>query len=130
ALSSLIGAAVGPHTSPLSRSRRYSTSPGRSVTGSFDHGVSWFSRLFSAHVNPPPSAATWKPNPGLAMTLIHGAGVVCPGPKSVTYSRPSAANPPSPLKNSRSFGMEAIVDAAGRTLVLARRGAGAVGARR
>ena len=78
--------------------------PGRSVTGSFDHGVSWFSRLFRDHVYPLPSAATWNPNVGLAMTLIHGAGVACSGPSRVTYSLPSAANPPRPLKNSRSCG--------------------------
>ncbi len=35
------------------------------------------------------------------MTLIQGAGVDWPGPRIVTYSRPPAANPPSPLKNSR-----------------------------
>ena len=38
------------------------------------------------------------------MTLIHGAGVDWPGPRMVTYSAPSRANPPSPLKNSRSGG--------------------------
>ena len=37
------------------------------------------------------------------MTLIHGAGVHCPSPRIVTYSRPPAAKPPRPLKNS-SFG--------------------------
>ena len=36
------------------------------------------------------------------MTLIHGAGVDCPAPRIVTYSRPSCAKPPSPLKNSKS----------------------------
>ena len=36
------------------------------------------------------------------MTLIQGAGVDWPGPRTVTYSRPSRAKPPSPLKNSRS----------------------------
>ncbi len=36
------------------------------------------------------------------MTLIHGAGIDRPAPRIVTYSRPSAANPPRPLKNSRS----------------------------
>ena len=35
------------------------------------------------------------------MTLIQGAGVDWPGPRIVTYSRPSSAKPPSPLKNSR-----------------------------
>ena len=36
--------------SPLSSSRTYSASPGGSLTGSFDHGVSWFSRLLPAQV--------------------------------------------------------------------------------
>jgi len=36
-------------------------SPGASLTGSFDHGVSWFSRLFSDHVYPAPDSETWKP---------------------------------------------------------------------
>ncbi len=38
------------------------------------------------------------------MTLIQGAGVDWPGPRIVTYSRPLAAKPPSPLKNSKSGG--------------------------
>jgi hypothetical protein len=38
--------------------------------------VSWFSRLLPAQVLALPSAETWKPKPGLAMTLIQGAGVV------------------------------------------------------
>ena len=38
------------------------------------------------------------------MTLIHGVGIDRPAPRIVTYSRPSAANPPSPLKNSRFGG--------------------------
>src|SRR6186997_281342 len=36
------------------------------------------------------------------MTLIHGTGVHCPSPRTVTYSRPSSTKPPSPLKNSGS----------------------------
>ena len=36
------------------------------------------------------------------MTLSHGAGVDWPGPRTMTYSRPSLSNPPSPLKNSSS----------------------------
>ena len=38
------------------------------------------------------------------MTLIQGAGVDWPGPRIVTYSRPSSAKPPSPLKNSSAGG--------------------------
>ena len=45
-----IGCAVGLQTSPLSSSRTYSASTGGSLTGSFDHGVSWFSRLLPAQV--------------------------------------------------------------------------------
>ena len=46
-------------------------------------------------------ADTWNPKPGLAMTLIQGAGVVSPALRIVTYSRPFLSKPPSPLKNSR-----------------------------
>ena len=41
---------------------------------------------------------------GLAITLIHGAGVDWPGPRIVTYSRPPSAKPPRPLKNSTPGG--------------------------
>ena len=112
------GSAQPSVPTPRRSPRRADTAPRpeRSATGSFDHGVSWFSRLFSAQVKPPPSAETWKPKSGLAMTLIHGAGVASPGPRSVTYSRPSAANPPSPLKNSRSCGAAAVAADSGREL--------------
>src|SRR5712691_126406 len=76
-------------------------SPGVSLTGSFDQGVSWFSRLLTDHVYPAPDSETWKPKPEFAITLIHGAGVHRPSPTIVTYSRPSAAKPPKPLKSSR-----------------------------
>ena len=85
----------------LRRGRRWSR-PGGSVTGSLDQGVSWFSRLLSDHVYPAPDSETWKPNAGLATTLIQGAGVHCPSPRTVTYSRPSSTKPPRPLKNSNS----------------------------
>ena len=74
------------------------------MTGSFDQAVSWFSRLLTDHVYPDPDSETWKPNPGFAITLIHGAGVHCPGPRTVTYSRPAASKPPRPLKNSSARG--------------------------
>src|SRR5271169_4307134 len=77
-------------------------SPGVSVTGSFDHGVSWFSWLFSDQLWPEPDSETRKPNEGFAITLIQGAGVRRPSPRRVTYSRPLAAKPPSPLGNSTS----------------------------
>ena len=92
--------AVGLQSSPLSSSRTYSASTGGSLTGSFDHGVSWFSRLLPAHVYPAPDSDTWNPNEELAITFSQGAGVDWPGPATMTYSRPSLSNPPSPLKNS------------------------------
>src|SRR6266542_2882980 len=76
-------------------------SPGGSLTGSFDQAVSWFSRLLTDHVYPEPDSETWKPNPGFSITLIHGAGVHRPASRTVTYSRPSPAKPPRPLKSSR-----------------------------
>ena len=72
-------------------------SPGGSLTGSFDQAVSWFSRLLTDHVYPAPDSETWKPKPGFAITLIHGAGVHRPSSRTVTNSRPSFAKPPSPL---------------------------------
>ena len=77
-------------------------SPGGSLTGSFDQALSWFSRLLTDHVYPEPDSETWKPNRGFAITLIHGAGVHRPSRRMTTYSRPSCAKPPRPLKNSRS----------------------------
>src|SRR6202043_3847327 len=73
-----------------------------SLTGSFDQGVSWFSRLLTAQVYPAPDSETWKPKPGFAMTLIQGAGVHCPSPSTATYSRPSASKPPRPFQSSSS----------------------------
>src|SRR5438045_9598372 len=77
-------------------------SPGGSLTASFDQALSWFSRLLTDHVYPEPDSETWKPNRGFAITLIHGAGVHRPSRRMTTYSRPSCAKPPSPVKNSRS----------------------------
>src|SRR2546422_6628979 len=77
-------------------------SPGGSLTGSFDQAESWFSRLLTAHVYPEPDSETWKPKLGFAITLIHGDGVHRPSPRTVTYSRPSAAKPPNPFQSSRS----------------------------
>src|SRR5258706_5305437 len=79
-------------------------SPDGSPTGSFDHEVSWFSRLLIDHVYPEPDSETWKPKLGFAITLIHGAGVRRPGPRTITYSRPSSAKPPRPLKRSSPGG--------------------------
>ena len=45
------------------------------MTGSFDHGVSWKSRLLRLQVKDAPSAEVWKPNDALEMTLIQGCGV-------------------------------------------------------
>src|ERR1700678_2517886 len=99
--SSRIGSAVGVHTSPVASSRMYSTSPGVSKMWSFDQGVSWFSWLFTDQVNPEPDSETRNPKFGFAITLTHGSGVRAPSPRTVTYSRPSCAKPPSPLKNLR-----------------------------
>src|SRR2546426_10442542 len=77
-------------------------SPGGSPTGSFDHGVSWFSRLLADQVYPEPDSETWKPNAGFEITLIQGAGVVSSASRNVTYSRPSSAKPPKPFQSSSS----------------------------
>ncbi len=61
--------------------------------------------VFAAIARPGVAAALGrrlKAELALAITLIHGAGVDWPGPSTVTYSLPPAANPPKPLKNSRS----------------------------
>ena len=65
--------------------------------------MSWFSRLLTDQVYPAPDSDTRKPNDGLAITLIHGAGVALPRAedRDVLAARPSA-KPPSPLKNSSS----------------------------
>src|ERR1700676_4256701 len=73
------------------------------MTWSFDHGVSWFSWLLSDHVKPEPDSDTRNPNEGFAITLIHGSGVRNPSLSKVTYSRPSSATRPKPLKNCRGF---------------------------
>ena len=62
------------------------------------------------------------------MTLIHGAGSQRPASSTVTYSRPSAANPPNPLKNSRSGGTATGCGAAPRAATRFGGGAGAVSA--
>src|SRR5579859_3217047 len=74
---------------------------GGSLTGSLDQAVRRFSWLLMDHVHPDPASDTRHPKLGLAITLIHGAGVHCPARRMVTYSRPWASNPPTPLKNSR-----------------------------
>src|ERR1700728_2778345 len=90
-------------------------SPGGSVTGSLDHGVSWFSWLFSDHVWPEPDSETRNPKEGFAIRLIHGAGVRKLSARTVTYSPPSSANPPRPLKKSRGcWGSGTSVRLAGR----------------
>jgi hypothetical protein len=60
---------------PLSSSRMYSASPGQSLTGSFDHGVIWFSLLFEHHVLLDPDSETRNPNCSLAITFTQGTGV-------------------------------------------------------
>jgi len=46
------------------------------VTGSFDHGVNWKSRLLRLQLNDAPPADVWKPKSRLEITLIQGCGVV------------------------------------------------------
>ncbi len=78
--------------------------------------------VFTAVLTPGVAAAVGrdlKPEVGLATTLIHGAGVFAPS-ESATYSRPSAANPPMPLKYSRS----GLADGAGGCKVSAPRACG------
>src|SRR6266702_4498857 len=80
------------------------TSPGGSLTASFDQGVRRFSWLLVDQVKPPPFSVIKKPKSELfAITLDQGAGAHWPSPKTTTYSRPPWAKPPSPLKNE-SFG--------------------------
>ena len=74
--------------------------PGESLTGSFDQGVNWFSRLLPLQVQPLPDSETIKPNSALATTFTHGVGVQLPLSSMTTYSHPLAPKPPSPLKNS------------------------------
>ncbi len=71
-----------------------------SVTGSFANGVSRFSRLFSDQVNDEPEAVTIVPKLGLAMTLTQGCGVSWSPSRTMTYSRPPSAKPPSPLASA------------------------------
>ena len=60
----------------------------------------------------------------LATTLIQGAGVAWPGPRIVTYSLPSLANPPSPLKNSSFSGAAAATRGSDATWCTCQQGAG------
>ena len=90
------GRGVGVQKCPVSSSRTYTTSAGGSVTGSLLHGVSRFAWLFPTHVYPGPASVATHPTAGLAMTFAHGAG----GVPVTTHSRPSAVNPPVPLKNA------------------------------
>src|SRR5437660_12373609 len=99
-------------------------SPGGSLTGSFDQAVSWFSRLLTDHVYPAPDSETWKPKPGFANTLIHGAGVHRPSSRTVTNSRPSFAKPPSPVESSR-LGRGGVAGAGGRAAARRGRASGA-----
>src|SRR5262245_46260699 len=81
-----IGPGVGDQTSPVSSSRTKIASDVGSVTGSFQNGVSRFSRLFSAHVKDEPDAVTIVPNDGFEMIFTHGAGVSSSPSRTMTYS--------------------------------------------
>jgi hypothetical protein len=69
------------------------------VTGSFDQGVSWFSRLFSDQTWPLPSRDL-KAEAGIGDHVDPGRRRGLPVRRTMTYSRPSSAKPPVPLKNS------------------------------
>jgi hypothetical protein len=96
-----MGCAVGLNVALESTSTMYSASPDGSLVASLDHGVIWFSLLFRDQVHIAPLSVTRLPSSGLAITLHQGVGVVRWVSRVMAYSRPSAANPPSPLKNSR-----------------------------
>src|SRR5437879_3753689 len=85
-----IGPGVGDQASPVSSSRTYRVSALGSVTGSFQKGVSRFSRLLSAQVNEEPDEDTIVPNNGFAMTLTQGMGVSwsLQGPRRSPCHRP------------------------------------------
>ena len=91
-----------------------------SVTGSLANGVSRFSRLFSDQVKAEPEAVTMVPKPGLAMTFDPGDGVSSAPSRTMTYSRPPSAKPPSPLASARggtSGGADARLPEAGHRAV-------------
>src|SRR5687767_11249731 len=99
-----MGRGVGDQNAPVSSSRMKIASAAGSLTASLDHAVKRLAWLFTDQVKPDPVSVTWKPkSPLLATMLDHGAGVHCPSPSAVTYSRPPWANPPNPLKKA-SFG--------------------------
>src|ERR1051325_9945159 len=89
---------MGPQKTPASSSRMYSASPGGSETGSFDHGVSRFSRLFRLQVEPAPDSLARKPKPSLATTFTHGIG----GGERTPDSLRSGVKPPYPLSKRSS----------------------------
>ncbi len=68
--------------------------------GSFDHGVSLFSRLFLHQVYVEPDSVTIKPSSSLAIILDQGMGVTVFLSSFIIYSFASWLYPPIPLKNS------------------------------
>ena len=80
------------------------SSPDGSRTASLLHGVSRSRWLFSDQLNPSPLSETTLPKCAFASTLHQGAGGFEPGPMLMTYSRPSALKPPTPLKYARLCG--------------------------
>src|ERR1051325_12059290 len=114
---------MGPQKTPASSSRMYSASPGGSETGSFDHGVSRFSRLFRLRVEPAPDSLARKPKPSLATTFTHGIG----GSERITYSLPSGVKPPYPLSKRTSGAGHSTVDGTNRKRPGGRTGGDATG---
>src|SRR6185503_20869066 len=108
------GSGVAVQNCAESSSRMKIASPGGSLTGSLAHGVRRLSWLFRDHVYPAPLSVATKPNVGCATTFAQGCGGRAPADLSTTttYSRPSSANPPVPLNDSRSADASAGVASA------------------
>src|SRR3546814_18701915 len=73
--------------------------------GSLNQGVSLFSPLLVAQVNPSPPSVTIVPKASLARTFDQGDGVVATGSRQMTESTLSGAKPPQPLSNCKSDGL-------------------------
>src|SRR6476620_10211336 len=76
--------------------------------GSFENGVSRFSRLLPAQLNAAPAFVTIVPNSGLAITFDQGNGVSRSPSRTTMYSRPSGVNPPSPLPSTWRGGSSGV----------------------
>src|SRR5664279_437291 len=95
---------MGDQKWPVSSSRIKIASPPTSLTGSLFQGVRRISWAFSLQVYEFPFSEITVPKLGFANTFTHGAGVSCVSDVLMTYSDPSGAKPPIPLKKIRSLG--------------------------